>query len=475
MASVHLGRLLGPVGFARTVAIKRLHPHLAGDQEFVRMFVDEARMAARIQHPNVVAMLDVVLRSPELFLVMEYVHGESLARLARAARERGEPVSLRIISAILAGALHGLHAAHEAKSERGEPMRLVHRDVSPQNLLVGVDGVVRIADFGVAKAIGRLQTTRGGQLKGKAAYLAPEQVAAAELDRRADVYAASVVLWELLTGRCLFQGDSPLATMRLVMQRKVEPPSRSVPSLPKALDDIVMHGLAINRENRFATAREMAIELEQAIPPATPREVGEWVEVVAAEELSRRADRVAEIESASFNEDVEGLESLRRKPPASASEDVPTVQGFIAPIELGSSNAPASSSDERVGSARRHRVRAVSALLFAFAVAAAAWGWHRRAAPAPPVSAAPPPDAPQASAPRAVAARAASTSTVENALATASPASARERAAADSAGNRRRVRHARSGPTRREAKRPNCADPFVWTSDGRKVPRPECF
>src|SRR6516225_8996456 len=160
MATVHLGRLIGEVGFSRTVAIKRLHPQYAADPEFVSMFLDEARLAARIRHPNVVPTLDVVATKGELFLVMDYVPGESLARLSRVCREQRRPIPHRITSAVMAGALHGLHAAHEAKSERGAPLGIVHRDVSPQNVLVGADGVPRVLDFGVAKAAGRMQETR---------------------------------------------------------------------------------------------------------------------------------------------------------------------------------------------------------------------------------------------------------------------------------------------------------------------------
>src|SRR5450432_3116813 len=167
MATVHFGRLLGPAGFSRTVAIKRLHPQFAKDPEFVAMFLDEARLAARIHHPNVIATLDVVALEGELFLVLEYVQGESFASLLRAARDRRTPVPLPVVSAVMTGVLHGLHAAHEAKNERGEPLRLVHRDVSPHNVLVGADGVPRVLDFGIAKAAGRLQTTREGHLKGK--------------------------------------------------------------------------------------------------------------------------------------------------------------------------------------------------------------------------------------------------------------------------------------------------------------------
>jgi serine/threonine protein kinase len=171
MATVHFGRLLGPVGFSRTVAIKRLHPHFARDPEFVTMFLEEARLAARIRHPNVVQTLDVVATKGELFLVMDYVQGESLARLQRAVVAANQLIAPSMTRAIVSGVLHGLHEAHEAKDERGQPLGIVHRDVSPQNIMVGVDGVARVLDFGIAKAVGHTQITRDGHVKGKVAYM----------------------------------------------------------------------------------------------------------------------------------------------------------------------------------------------------------------------------------------------------------------------------------------------------------------
>ena len=167
MARVHLGRLLGPAGFGRTVAIKRLHAQFAENPDFVTMFLDEARLASRVRHPNVVPTLDVVAAEGELLLVMEYVHGEPLSRLLRTLSPRRERIPLRTTCAIVSSLLHGLHAAHEAKNEAGQDLGLVHRDVSPQNVLVGLDGVVRVADFGVAKAVVKAHTTREGELKGK--------------------------------------------------------------------------------------------------------------------------------------------------------------------------------------------------------------------------------------------------------------------------------------------------------------------
>ena len=264
MASVHLGRLVGAVGFARTVAIKRLHPHLARDGEFTAMFLDEARLAARIRHPNVVAVLDVVHDEGELLLVMDYVQGESFSHLGRAMRPGAIP--LRIAVTVMTGVLHGLHAAHEATTEQGEPLRIVHRDVSPQNIMVGIDGVPRVFDFGVAKAAHRAQTTQDQSIKGKISYMAPEQLLSEIVDRRADVYSAAVVLWEALTGERLFEGDNQGRVIRKILDEPVPLPSSVVPGLPKALDEAVMRGLERDVTKRWQTARDFAAALERARP-----------------------------------------------------------------------------------------------------------------------------------------------------------------------------------------------------------------
>ncbi|HWZ89524.1 MAG TPA: serine/threonine-protein kinase [Polyangiaceae bacterium] len=305
MATVHLGKLLGPVGFSRIVAIKALHPQFAKDPDFLSMFLDEARLAGRIRHPNVVSVLDVVARQGELYLVMDYVPGETLARLARAARAQNERVPLPIALAVVAGALEGLHAAHEACDEFGQPLGIVHRDVSPQNVLVGTDGVARILDFGVAKAVGRMQMTRGDQLKGKLAYMAPEQLLRAPIDRGADIYAASIVLWELLTRQRLFQGEDEVSTFKLALDALVEPPSSVAPELPELLDAIVLKGLARSREQRFATAREMARALEATGLMASAREVGDWVERIAREPLAERAARLSDVEQGPSHADAQ--------------------------------------------------------------------------------------------------------------------------------------------------------------------------
>jgi serine/threonine-protein kinase len=297
MGSVHLGRLVGPVGFSRIVAIKRLHPAYAKEPEFVAMFLDEARLAARVRHPNVVSTLEVVAEEGEAFLVMDYVEGDSLSHLVKVAAARGERVPLPVASAIAVGLLTGLHAAHHARNEAGEPLEIVHRDVSPQNVIVGTDGVPRVVDFGVAKAAGRVQTTRDGQIKGKAAYMAPEQLRGRNVDARADVYGAAVVIWEMLTGARLFQGATPEETVIQILERDTPKPSELRPEVPSALDTAVLRGLERDAEARFASARDMALAIEDAVAPATQRAVAEWVEAHLDSEQKRRAERVAHIEA----------------------------------------------------------------------------------------------------------------------------------------------------------------------------------
>jgi serine/threonine protein kinase len=298
MATVHIGRVLGSIGFTRTVAIKRLHERGASDPKFVSMFVDEARLAARVRHPNVATTLDVVVDSGEVFVVLEYVHGEPLHRLTRA-QPKGQRVPLHVASGIVFGVLLGLHAAHDARDERGEPLRIVHRDVSPQNVLVGPDGVPRIIDFGIAKARGRMRTTEDKEVKGKLAYLSPEQLTGGAIDQRTDVYAASVVLWELLAGMRLFRHDETPAVLFAIMNGDVEPPSRYAPECTPALDAVILRGLARTPEGRWPTARAMALALEACVPPASAPHIGAWVERIAHQKLADRAKLIAEMEARS--------------------------------------------------------------------------------------------------------------------------------------------------------------------------------
>ncbi len=298
MATVHYGRLVGTSGFAKTVAIKRLHRALAHNASFRRMILEEARLAARVRHPNVVPPLDVLAEGGELLLVMEYVHGESLSRLLRAAQREGESVPLAVAAAILSNMLHGLHAAHEARDEAGQPLDIVHRDISPQNVIVGVDGIARVIDFGIAKAVTSEEATTAGTIKGKVPYLSPEQLEGEPATRRTDIYAASVVFWEILAGRRLFDGADDAAILCGILGAPVRPPSVYNPLVPGTLDDVVLQGLARDPRQRFASAREMALALEEAIHLATSTMVGEWTERLAKDALAERTLRLAEVEAA---------------------------------------------------------------------------------------------------------------------------------------------------------------------------------
>jgi serine/threonine protein kinase len=299
MATVHVGRLLGAAGFSRTVAIKRLHDAYARDPDFVAMLLDEARLAAMIRHPNVVPTLDVVAEADELLVVMEYVEGDSVAHLTKLTLEAGQRVPVSFAAAIVAQALHGLHAAHEAHDRNGEPLGIVHRDVSPQNILVGIDGVSRVLDFGIAKAASRATATEDGQLKGKTAYMAPEQLQHGAVDRRTDVFAAAVVLWELLCGRRLFFADSPAAIMSRVLTAPIESPQEYAPEVPPELAAVTLRGLDRDPAGRFESAEDMALAIEEAIGMPRSKDVGSWVATIAKRTLEARTQLVQIVEASS--------------------------------------------------------------------------------------------------------------------------------------------------------------------------------
>jgi serine/threonine-protein kinase len=336
MAAVHLGRLLGAAGFSRTVAIKRLHAQFARDPEFSTMFMDEARLASRIQHPNVVQTLDVVPIEKEILLVMEYVHGVPFASLLGASRRAGKRLHPRVVAGVMAGVLEGLHAAHEVRNEVGAPLGVVHRDVSPQNVLLGLDGTPRLIDFGVAKAMGKMHATREGQLKGKLAYMSPEQVRGVEVTRLSDVFSASIVLWEALTFERLFNGSNPADLIFRVLEAPIVSPRTKFPDLPLALDVVVMKGLSRDPTQRYATAREMAVALEAAVGGLAPaREIGEWVASLAGETLAARAKLLESIEQAvaasptsGENTRIDGLRALLLRAPSPAlSKELALEQG----------------------------------------------------------------------------------------------------------------------------------------------------
>ena len=301
MATVYIARQVGAAGFERLVVIKRVHRHHLGNREFYRMFVDEARVASLVRHPNVVPVIDTVEQEGELFLVMEYVESSALSTLLKTAARERDRLPPTIAARILADTLAGLHAAHEAVDMRGVQLHIVHRDVSPQNVVVGVDGTSRLIDFGVAKAAHRLTETRSGSLKGKLAYMSPEQAMGQDVDRRVDIFAAGVALHEALTGRRLFQGENDLDTMRRITEMPVPDPSAIAPGIPLQLDAVVQRALRRDPNERFQTAAQFLDALEAAIVPAPAREVGAYMMAKCGDRLVERRARLQEIVEGSAN------------------------------------------------------------------------------------------------------------------------------------------------------------------------------
>ncbi len=334
MATVHFGRLDGAGGFSRVVAIKRLLPHLVANREFTDMLLNEARLAARVRHPNVVATLDVVASKGDVLLVLDYVEGEALSTLCRAqAKEKRELVPIPIAVGIMQDVLHGLLAIHEATDEKGRALDLVHRDISPPNVLVGVDGVARVLDFGIAKALQHLDESMTGRRMGKMGYMSPEQIRGDSLTQRSDVFSAGIVLWELLCMRRLFPADQPEERMESILRGDYPRPRSLREELPQELDDAVMRALEPSPDARFATIREFSEALESA-PRATRREIGEWVTELAHTALAERTRMVAVLENWSDGPQI----------PLSSSPFASEIPPPIAPLP-GSWPAPAAAGE----------------------------------------------------------------------------------------------------------------------------------
>ncbi len=320
MATIHIARLVGDEGFTRIVAAKRLHSEFAEDAEFVAMFLDEARVASKIHHRNVVPVLDVVTTGEEVVLVQEYVHGAPLHWLLRTAHEAKVHVPLNVAVAIACGVLAGLQAAHETTDELGGPLNVVHRDVSPQNIMIATDGTPRLLDFGIAKATMAAHITREGVFKGKLAYSAPEQIRG-QSTQQSDVYSLSVVLWELIVGHRLhhtaqseaeliheiMRGTLPAITEALSDEKEWLGPNRW--RQLEVLDPIIRRGLVVDRNERWKTATDMEAALSSAVTPATPTAVAQWLKQLGKDYLALR-DRVISAEEQSWRRSSDVIPSM---------------------------------------------------------------------------------------------------------------------------------------------------------------------
>ena len=306
MASVWAGRMQGSRGFSKIVAIKTMLPDISDDPDFQTMFLDEARVAARIKHPNVAQILDLGEESDVLYLVMDWVEGETLGHLQRAAKQHGGvplPIALRIASQ----ALSGLHAAHELRDDSGNLIDLVHRDVSPGNVLVSMHGFVKIVDFGIAKSKGRLHVTRaGGLVKGKTPYLSPEQLGQLPIDRRSDIFSFGCLLYVMTTGLHPFRGENEVRTVENIALKAPTPPRELNPAIPVELDRVILRALEKDPAKRFASAAELSKAIAQiaaTLEPTSDEDVAEFVRKAVGDVQTKRAQElkaaIASLEEAS--------------------------------------------------------------------------------------------------------------------------------------------------------------------------------
>jgi serine/threonine-protein kinase len=330
MAEVYLAKAAGPQGFEKTLVVKRVLPHLAEDPSFIEMFFSEARLAALLNHPNIVQIFDFGESEGAYFLAMEYIDGLNLRMLCKRAHAAGMPLPVQLCAKMVSLACEGLAYAHEfVDPGTGEPLRLVHRDISPDNLLVSSHGALKVVDFGIAKAANQLHRTRSGVLKGKIAYMAPEQLQDKPLDARADIFALGVVLYELLSGRKPFDAEGDVGMMQAILYQPPVPMSARRADVPESLCNILERALSKERDARYGSCRELQADLERYLHTTG--------EPVGARHLARLVAQLAPPQDAAARKVLEpstrGLPSTHAPEPRSASsaEDVDTVSDRALP------------------------------------------------------------------------------------------------------------------------------------------------
>jgi serine/threonine protein kinase len=335
MGEVYLARQRGIDGFQKLLVVKTLLPHLCEDEEFITMFKDEARVTAQLIHPNICQVFEFEQVGGIFYMSMEYLRGEDLRRLWKTCEQKGIPLRVPLICRVISDAAAGLDFAHSLRDSKGEPYNIVHRDISPQNILVTFEGGVKVIDFGVAKAAGRAQHTRTGALKGKYSYMSPEQVAGNNVDNRSDIFALGIVLHELLTGRRLFKADSDVQTLARVREAIVPPPSRLNPQLPPGLDAIVLKALAKDPEERYTTAQEFRLALEdwliQGRMSASSAHLAEFLKQIYGERLEKEARLGPLMGDPGFAGPVPGVSTPSGNSPTPSTPTL-DMQGKAAPM-----------------------------------------------------------------------------------------------------------------------------------------------
>ncbi|MEX1368542.1 MAG: serine/threonine-protein kinase [Nannocystaceae bacterium] len=339
MAAVFLGRATGRAGFEKLVAVKVIHPHLAAEPEFVEMFLDEARIAARLHHPHVVEIHDLGDDDGVFYMVMEYIEGETLASVLRQLRKQQERLPLTAVLQVVADACEGLSSAHELTHPDGRPMHLVHRDVSPHNLLVGMDGRVKVVDFGIAKATGRRSSTRTGQLRGKLAYMSPEQAGGKDIDHRTDLFALGAVLWELLTNERLFMGETESETIAAVHACELPDIHSRRDDLPPGVAELVSRALARDPEERFESAQDML------------RETRSLLRSLQTDDDHEPRDELAAVMDRLFSARIGYIRAAVRRASESGPRTSMAANDGISPVDVTRATSR-SSSDRSAGGSR---------------------------------------------------------------------------------------------------------------------------
>jgi len=340
MAEVWLARQSGIEGFHKNLVVKRILPHLAEDREFVEMFRNEALIAARFNHPNIAQVYEFGEANGTYYIAMEFIHGEDLGRVMRKAASAGQWIARPLAIRIVAAACEGLYYAHSRTDDAGRPLRVVHRDISPQNILISFDGSVKLVDFGIAKAADQASLTKSGAIKGKFAYMAPEQAAGKPLDGRADIFAIGLVLYELLTGVRPLKRDSELATLQAAMECAIQPPSQ-VADVPEEMDPVVMRAVTKNADDRYRDARTFQTALEEILVGqrwvAGSVQISELMETLFADRL---ADEKAQGQVVPVDDDASGSSPAPPPPPQERGRGRPSSADMSWDAPPGEASAP---------------------------------------------------------------------------------------------------------------------------------------
>ncbi|HEX8700196.1 MAG TPA: serine/threonine-protein kinase [Myxococcaceae bacterium] len=326
MAEIFLAHQVDGEGLETPVVIKRIRPHLSKHSTFVKMFLNEARLAAQLNHPNIVQIHDLGKIGESYFITMEYIFGRDMRRIIPKAEEVGIPFPLVYALRIASDVCAGLHYAHQKVDLYGNPLNIVHRDVTPENIFVAFDGTVKVLDFGIAKATNQVEQTRAGELKGKISYMSPEQCYGKPLDCRSDIFSVGVVLYEWLTGFKLFTGESEVVVMRSITEGKIYAPSYFKADIPEPVEAILMKALDKDRERRYQTAAEMRAAIDAFLSTyeftPTPLHLSNFLRQIFHDELQAEQDRL--VAKTSGPKKVVEMEELTPEPSSPLREERPS-------------------------------------------------------------------------------------------------------------------------------------------------------